>query len=412
AYNMGNIGKVNHAQGYYELAKTNLSRAIALLKEVNDDYGISDYAIYLSNVFEKQNDLPAALKFAKTGLDLSEKLGLKDQISDANLQLSQIYDLLGDKDLALTYYKAHIQNRDSLQNIKTVQQMANLRTNYEVSQKQVEVDLLNQQKSNQRIVVIATTIALVLIGLLAFGLYRRYRFIRKTSLIIENERKRSESLLLNILPEETASELKKYGKVKAKKFNRVTVMFTDFVGFTRSSENLSPEELVESVDYFFSKFDEIIDKYGLEKIKTIGDAYMCTGGINVSNENHPINAINAAFEIADFMELSKSNKDIMPFDVRIGINTGPVVAGVVGTKKFAYDIWGDTVNVASRMESMSKPGRINISENTYQLIKETFNCKYRGEIDVKNKGMMKMYYVNGLKTKNAAATTNHKKVKV
>jgi len=286
-----------------------------------------------------------------------------------------------------------------VQNIATVQKMADLRTENEVSQKQSEVNLLNQQKKSQRIVMIATAIALFLIGILAFGLFRRNKFIQKTKKIIEEERNRSDSLLLNILPEETAQELKESGKVKAKKFESVTVLFTDFKGFTSYSNNLSPEVLVETIGFYFSKFDAIIEKHGLEKIKTIGDAYMCAGGLPFPSENHAENMIKAAMEIAEFVAETKKNVKAteMNFDVRIGINTGPVVAGVVGAKKFAYDIWGDTVNIASRMESNSEPGKINISENTYALIKDQFDCEYRGELDVKNKGVMKMYFVNGMK---------------
>jgi len=153
------------------------------------------------------------------------------------------------------------------------------------------------------------------------------------------------------------------------------------------------------VDYYFSKFDEIMEKYGMEKIKTIGDAYMAAGGLPFQTNDHPFKMILAAFEIVQFIEETKQHKqkDITHFDIRIGINTGPIVAGVVGIHKFAYDIWGDTVNVASRMETLSNPGRINISENTYELVKDVFQCKYRGEIEVKNRGMMKMYFVNGIK---------------
>jgi len=213
---------------------------------------------------------------------------------------------------------------------------------------------------------------------------------------INKQKRKSDDLLLNILPTSTAEELKKHGKVKAKKFEPVSVMFTDFQAFTKYSQSLSPEVLVQSVDYFFSKFDEIIDTYELEKIKTIGDAYMCAGGLTNDSTDHVIQIIQAAFEIKAFVEETKqlSNNDIAHFNIRIGINTGAVVAGVVGKKKFAFDIWGDAVNVASRMESNSEPGRINVSENTYQLIKDHFDCEYRGEIDVKNKGMMKMYFVN------------------
>ena len=286
-----------------------------------------------------------------------------------------------------------------MRNITSVQEMANLRTDYELAQKQVEVDLLNQQRKTQKIVVIAVGTALFLIGLLAFGLYRRNRFIKATNRIIEREMDKSDALLKNILPETTARELKLSGKVKAQYFESVSVLFTDFEGFTRFSENLSPDALVARVDYYFSAFDEIVQKYGLEKIKTIGDSYMCAGGLPHASENHACAVVLAAFEMIAFVAEVKQRHPDDPtcFSIRIGINTGPVVAGVVGTKKFAYDIWGDTVNIASRMESNSQPGRINVSENTYALIKDTFDCQYRGEIDVKNKGMMNMYFVRGLK---------------
>ena len=173
-------------------------------------------------------------------------------------------------------------------------------------------------------------------------------------------------------------------------------MFSDFKGFTSYSETLSPEALVETIGFYFSKFDAIIEKYGLEKIKTIGDAYMCAGGLPFPSDNHAENMIKAAMEITEFVAKTKSdvNAKALNFDIRVGINTGPVVAGVVGAKKFAYDIWGDTVNIASRMESASEPGKINISENTYEIIKGHFDCEYRGELAAKNKGKMKMYFVN------------------
>jgi len=399
AYNLGNMGMLYAKQGDDNNAMLNINKAIGILEETQDYYAISEYLTYMSDIYLNKGNTLEALEYAKRSLQLAEKYGLKDQISESNLLLSKLYEKKGDQITAYKYYKDYIVYRDSVQNIATVQKMADLRTENEVSQKQSEVNLLNQQKKSQRIVMIATAIALFLIGILAFGLFRRNKFIQKTKKIIEEERNRSDSLLLNILPEETAQELKESGKVKAKKFESVTVLFTDFKGFTSYSNNLSPEVLVETIGFYFSKFDAIIEKHGLEKIKTIGDAYMCAGGLPFPSENHAENMIKAAMEIAEFVAETKKNVKAteMNFDVRIGINTGPVVAGVVGAKKFAYDIWGDTVNIASRMESNSEPGKINISENTYELIKDQFDCAYRGELEVKNKGMMKMYFVNGIK---------------
>ena len=202
-------------------------------------------------------------------------------------------------------------------------------------------------------------------------------------------------MLLNILPAETAKELKQNGKVDAVKFDEVTVLFTDFVEFTKVAEHVEPEQLVKSIDFYFKGFDEISTKYGLEKIKTVGDSYMCACGLPTINKTHARNVMQAAKEM---IELVKSElnavDDLSHFDVRIGIHTGPVVAGIVGIKKWQYDIWGDTVNIASRMESMSKPGRVNMSETTYLQIKDEFPCEYRGEIEVKNHGSMKMYFLS------------------
>ncbi|MGB5321127.1 adenylate/guanylate cyclase domain-containing protein, partial [Lutimonas sp.] len=382
-----------------ELAKDEINHAINMFEKMEKYYPITIFLTYMSDLYLNQGDWDAALGYAQRSLELAEKYGLKDEISKANLQLSKLYEESGDAKASLKYFKDHISYKDSVNNISAVQQMANIRTDFEISQKQLEVDLLNQQKRNQRIVVIATIIALILIIGLAIGLFRRNKFIEKTKQLIEIEKERSDKLLLNILPEGTAKELKDNGKVNPQKFDSVTVMFTDFEAFTKYSQDLTPELLVKSVDYHFSKFDQIIEKYGLEKIKTIGDSYMCAGGLPIPTKDHAQKMLHAALEIRDFIENIKRSevREITHFNIRIGIHTGPVVAGVVGIKKFAYDIWGDTVNIASRLESNSEPGKINISENTYHLIKDSFDCEYRGEIQAKNKGMMKMYYVNNKK---------------
>ncbi len=214
--------------------------------------------------------------------------------------------------------------------------------------------------------------------------------------VIIIEKKRSDDLLLNILPEEVADELKEKGYAEAKQFENVTVLFTDFKGFTAISERLTPQELVKEIDECFRAFDAIIEKYGIEKIKTIGDAYMAAGGLPVPDNNNAVKVVRAALEIRDYMVLLKKEKGELGFEIRIGIHTGSVVAGIVGSKKFAYDIWGDTVNTASRMESSGEVGKVNISQSTYKLTKEFFNFNSRGKISAKGKGEIEMYFVENI----------------
>ena len=410
AYGLGNSGMIYAGLGKDKLAEENIQEAIEILVELKDYYPVSVYLTYMSDIYLRKNDYNKALNYAQRSLDLAQKYSLKEQISDANLKLFELHQQKGDFEESIDYLQNYYSYRDSVLNIKAVEEMARLRTEFEIeqnqkeadlkiAQKQIEVDLLDQQKKNQQLISLSSGIGLVLIIVVAIGLYRRNNFVNKAKLLVENEKERSDLLLRNILPDQTAKELKDKGKVQAKRFDSVSVMFTDFIGFTAYSDKLSPEELVDSIDYYYSKFDDIIEKYGLEKIKTVGDAYMCAGGLPFPTKDHPIKMIEAALEIAEFVNESKKvdPNAMTRFDIRIGINTGPVVAGVVGKKKFAYDIWGDTVNIASRMESNSEPGKVNISDNTYQLVKGQYKCTYRGEIDAKNKGMMKMYFVNGLK---------------
>ncbi len=253
------------------------------------------------------------------------------------------------------------------------------------------------------------TSAVVLLFLSLFGGFRwRTRrlihekkkleeIVKARTLDLEEEKHKSEALLLNILPEEIADELKLHGVASTKLYPAATIMFTDFKGFTSLSGKLTPNELVSELSTIFTQFDEITDRHNMEKIKTIGDAYMCAGGIPVENSTHPVDAILAAFDFILYIE--QFNKEMGQgniWEIRAGLHTGPIIAGVVGKKKFAYDIWGDSVNIASRMESNSEEGKVNISESTYELIKDYFVCTPRGGKHVKNKGEMIMYFVERL----------------
>ncbi|MEL7219837.1 MAG: adenylate/guanylate cyclase domain-containing protein [Bacteroidota bacterium] len=240
--------------------------------------------------------------------------------------------------------------------------------------------------------------------LLALLLYSRFTAKRRAAKSLEEKnkqieeaRERSDELLLNILPAPIAEELKTSGKAKAQQYQEVTVLFSDFINFTSIAEKLSPEELVEELDKCFKGFDFILGQYkDLEKIKTIGDAYMCASGLT-DRKVMPDNMVRAALEMQTFLEEQKQERQRLGkpyFEARIGIHTGPVVAGVVGVKKFAYDIWGDTVNTAARVEANSEAGKVNISETTYGLIKYSFECVHRGKVEAKNKGLLDMYYVN------------------
>ena len=263
---------------------------------------------------------------------------------------------------------------------------------------------LAQERSDYLRNILALVVAFVMV--LAVLFYFRFQAKKRTAnelaeknVLIEEEKKRSDNLLLNILPPAIAQELRARNKVAARKYDQATVMFTDFIGFTNVAERLTPEMLVEELDFCFSNFDSIISKYRIEKIKTVGDAYICASGLSDMNAS-PSDMVKAALEIQDFLlhvKAERQSQGIPYFEARVGIHTGPVVAGVVGAKKFAYDIWGDTVNTAARMEEACEPGHVNVSENTHWLAKYEFEWHHRGKIAAKNKGQMDMYYVTSVK---------------
>jgi adenylate cyclase len=209
------------------------------------------------------------------------------------------------------------------------------------------------------------------------------------------ERAQSERLLLNVLPVEIARELRQTDRVVPREYESASVLFTDFVGFTQSAEHLTPAQLIEALDSAFARFDACIRRHGLEKIKTIGDAYMAVGGIPQPNGTHALDCVRAALEIRDAMLAAAADGSLPPWRIRIGVHTGPLVAGVIGREKFAYDVWGDTVNTASRMESSGEPDRVNVSMATWERVQEHFTGTLRGRVAAKNKGAVEMVFVDG-----------------
>lgn len=363
------------------------------LRKVSNQQTLASVYIEMGTCNTRLQNNGEAKKYFDLGLDLSKKLKSNVSFSDYYRGKEVLDSATGNWMDAYKNYKRYIIMRDSTYNKDNLMKMLSLQVQYAADKKEAAAKAEREKKEiRQRL--LRNSIAGTLAGSLIFlvVVYRQRNKILKA-------RNRSDELLLNILPEEVAEELKIKGKTEARMFDEVTVMFTDFKGFTNISEKLLPSELVSEIDTCFRAFDQIITKYNIEKIKTIGDAYMCAGGLPVMNKTHAWDVVMAALEIQKFMishfqERQKEGKE--NFEIRIGIHTGPVVAGIVGIKKFAYDIWGDTVNIASRMESSGEAGKINISGKTYELVKDKFDCKYRGKIQAKNKGEVDMYFVHGL----------------
>jgi adenylate cyclase len=360
----------------------------------------------------KAANLQKALKYLKTTIANAKELGQTEYILAFAEELSDAYKMAGDNNNALDIYKEYISIRDSVYNVEKYNAATRRELDYEYGKREdsitfqkrlTDVKLVLEKRSRQKDkIYYSAGLALVLV--FSAFMFNRWRVTQIQKRIIESEKQRSEDLLLNILPSEVAEELKEKGSADAKHFNNVTVMFTDFKNFTSISEKLAPAELVAEIHTCFKAFDEIIGSHNIEKIKTIGDAYMCAGGLPVANKTNATDVVMAALEIQKFMQdhldqRRKENKP--PFEIRIGVHTGPVVAGIVGVKKFAYDIWGDTVNIASRMESSGEAGKVNISGATHAMLNgshsetEKFKCTYRGKIDAKNKGQIDMYFVEG-----------------
>lgn len=397
---LGNIGRTSFNLGDYAKALRFYKQSLEGLEKIGDKREIAKTTINIGSVQYHLGNYSKALRLGNEGLSLSREVEDADNIEVAAKLLSETYTAMGRHKEALEMLILKQQMQDSTQSEKN--QRAVIRMEYKsqyekqamadslefVKQQAIDkLELKNQHTElvQQRIALISIGVGLLLVLALLYAIYRG--------------KKRSDKLLLNILPKEIATELKVNGFSQAKLIKEATVLFTDFKGFTSLASKMNPEELVTELNVCFSAFDRIMETYGIEKIKTIGDAYMAAGGLPSPNAGHALDVVKAALEIREFMTNYASRRKALGkefFQARIGIHTGPVVAGIVGIQKFQYDIWGDTVNTASRIESNGEIGMVNISQSTYEKVRHEKGLIFqsRGKIQAKGKGELEMYYVD------------------
>ena len=387
-----------------------LEKSVVLYRELADDYNLIMVLSLLANAELELGKLAKAAQHAQEAYALSVSLNLPEGILSSSGTYAKVLNKKGDYKEAYHYLEINKNYQDSLRNkeLRNNAIRSDLELEYQrktfndsienerqrhLQELQYQVSLGEEEEKRTILYFLAFAALLV-----AVGFYSRYVYIARSKKVLQKEKDRSDNLLLNILPAEVAEELKEKGKSEARDFDNVTVLFTDFVEFTQTAANLSAKELVSEINSCFEAFDDIITKHKLEKIKTIGDAYMAAGGLHVPRTSDPKDVVEAAIEMQEFMLKRKAEREaqnLPAFDMRVGIHTGPVVAGIVGVKKFQYDIWGDTVNTASRMESSGAIGKVNISQATYELLKDDpqFRFESRGKVDVKGKGEMEMWFV-------------------
>ena len=399
-YSLNYLGRVYTRRKEFDKAIKTHSRAFDISKKLDTRLDMTQSLVGLGQAYEAKGDIASSIDAYKQSIEIGKLLNANTEIKDAYQGLSKAYAALSDYNNAFKYQDLLLAIKDTIYNVNTDKKLGTLQFTFDLEKKESQISLLNKDKEIQQQEIKRQKIVRnSFIGGFAIVLLFAAVFFKQRNRI-SKEKKRSEELLLNILPEETAEELKATGMAKTKSLDLVTVLFTDFKNFTQASEKLTPEELVAEINHCYSEFDRIITNHGIEKIKTIGDSYMCAGGLPATNQTHPFDVVAAALEMVQFIEVNKMErieKGQPYFELRLGIHTGPVVAGIVGIKKFAYDIWGDTVNTASRMESSGEVGKVNISGSTYELVNNKFTCVHRGKIHAKNKGLIDMYFVEGLR---------------
>ncbi|HET6765742.1 MAG TPA: adenylate/guanylate cyclase domain-containing protein [Chitinophagaceae bacterium] len=401
AYN--GLGKLSKRVGKFDEAFRYHNKAYEIAKSLESKPHMVKSLDGVGNVYDTLKNYRAALDYFLRASSIAEEIDARPDMKDLYQEIAITYSNLRDYKNAYKYHELYATLKDTLYNTEIDKKLGRLQLQFDLDKKEGEITLLekdnaltDQKLKRQQLFKNAFMIGLLLAFTIALLIFRSYRIKTKTHKILDQQKNEIENLLLNILPTEVAHELKTTGHSTPRQYESVSVMFTDFKGFTTIADKMAPDDLVKELDACFIAFDGIIEKYKLEKIKTIGDSYMCAGGIPTPDDQHVLKIVKAGLEIQQYVnEYNKRRheKGMEPWLVRIGIHVGPVVAGVVGKKKYAYDIWGSTVNIASRMESNGEPGKVNISSATHELIKDYYECSYRGKISAKNIGEIDMYFI-------------------
>ncbi|MBT3422676.1 MAG: tetratricopeptide repeat protein [Bacteroidetes bacterium] len=398
AGSLSNLGILYHAQKQYKKAIACWEEALAIYRNISDK---SEEAAVLNNLggaYGDMGDLDKSFTYITQAYDIAKDMDYLDLHINVYESLTKIYSRKGDYKNALKYHQLYNTVKDSVFNLEKNKQLEELETVYQTEKKEQQIKLqkteiaqkdaeVKKQKAQRNIFIISFGLILL------FAVYVIISIRR-----IAKEKAKSEKLLLNTLPIKVVNDLKMTGKTEPESFTDVTVYFSDVVGFTNMSTQLDPKQLIDELNDIFTAFDDIMIKNHCERIKTIGDAYLAVCGMPEKDENHAINMLNASIEIRDYLDKRNKGQSI-EWKIRIGLHSGKVVGGVVGVRKYIYDVFGDTINTASRMESNSEPMRINISNVTHQLVKKHFenqNISFskRSPIEVKGKGVMDMYFVN------------------
>ena len=402
-YSLTRIGDVYSKRKQYQTALKYYNDAIEIAKKFEAKLELIRPLLGIAQTYSLMGNDEMALNAFNEARTTAVEIGSNYELKDAYRGMANTYARMDDFKNAFKYQTLFSDIKDTLFNSETDDKIKGLQFTYEMDKKQSEIDLLTKDKQlqevslqKQRIAKNAFLVGLILILIITFIIFRNYLAKVKINKILDQQKEEIETLLLNILPKKISKELRENGVAKSRNYESVSVLFTDFKDFTQISANLTPVELVAELNDYFTAFDDIVEKYNLEKIKTIGDSYMCAGGLPAKNNTHPFDIVRAAMEMQRYSHEKnklRESETKTKWELRAGIHTGPIMAGVVGKKKYAYDIWGSTVNVASRMETAGEPGKVNISEDTYLLIKDKFRCHHRGKVSAKNVGEIDMYFI-------------------